>query len=77
MKKYFILYQSHPNFISIDFIENKERVGGYIIPNNDDAKKFIIEHVKREGYSDIKEKKTKTIICEDDEGLHPLVYENE
>ena len=76
MKKSFKVCQAHPNLISVDLIEDDIIVGGYIVPNTDNAKKFIIEHVKKEGYNDIKGKKTKVIICEDDEGLHPLVYED-
>ena len=56
MNKYYKIYQSHPNLISVDLIENNETIGGYIIPNTKDAKEFIIKHCKKEGYIENKNK---------------------
>jgi len=49
-KKHFKIHQEHPNLISVDLIEDGITVGGYIVPNNKEAKKFIIEHARKEGY---------------------------
>jgi len=53
IKKYFKVYKSHPNLISVDLIEDDITVGGYVVPNNKEAKKFIIEHAKKEGYIEL------------------------
>jgi len=53
MKKYFKVHQAHPNLISVDLIENDITVGGYIVPNNKEAKEFIIRHAKKEGYTEL------------------------
>lgn len=53
MKKYFrVEKEPYPmkGFIMIDLMENGLVVGGYIVPDTDEAKKFMIEHVRREGY---------------------------
>ena len=38
----------------VELMENDLVVGGYIVPNNNDAKKFITEHCRREGYIEYK-----------------------
>ena len=56
INKYFKIYQSHPNLISVNLIENNEIVGGYIIPNTKETIKFIKEHCEKEGYIENKNK---------------------
>lgn len=60
MKKYFKIEKEPypmPGFIMIDLMEDDMVVGGYIIPDTDEAKKFMVEHVKKEGYIKYEDKK--------------------
>ena len=57
MKKYFKIHKAHPNFISIDLIEDGKTVGGYIIPSGPYIEGFsdiLIESIKKEGYNEYK-----------------------
>jgi hypothetical protein len=56
LKKYYKLNREpYPmkGFVMIDLMENDMVVGGYIVPDTNEAKKFIIEHVKKEGYGEL------------------------
>jgi len=54
MNKQAIMYQFHPYLVNVDLIEDGEVVGGYIVPNSDDTKEFMIGFLKREGYKEVK-----------------------
>ena len=52
MKKYYKIHQVHHNFVAIDLIEDDITVGGYIAMKNGDAKKMLINRLKKEGYTE-------------------------
>jgi len=54
VNKQYNIHQDHPNLISYDLIEDDKVIGGYIVPNNNDTKKFMIGFLKREGYECVK-----------------------
>lgn len=53
MKKQFKIHKEHPNFISIDLIEDDKTVGGYLLPDRGENRKFIAKHLKKGGYKEI------------------------
>ena len=54
MKKQFLIYKDkeHPDFISIDLIEDGKTVGGYLLPDLGENAKNISEYLKKEGYTE-------------------------
>ena len=50
MRKYYRIRRENPGFMAIDFIENNEIVGGYLIPDRGDNKKSMAAFLKKEGY---------------------------
>jgi len=54
LKKYFKIYKPHPNFIQVDFIENNEATGGYIIPTSIyNTKEELATFLRKEGYIEL------------------------
>ena len=53
-KKYFKVYQEHPNLMQVDFIEDGEATGGYIIPTSIyNTKEELATFLKKEGYIEL------------------------
>lgn len=52
MKKQFKIHKEHPNFISIDLIEDDKTVGGYLLPDRRENRESIAKYLKKEGYTE-------------------------
>lgn len=54
MKKQFKIHkdQDHPDFFSIDLMEDDKIVGGYLIPDWEENRKNMAEYLEKKGYTE-------------------------